>query len=447
MLDSDGALFGGTTKREVVRVDCELVSGRSFLRMDKKNRSNAIPTNLLSSVGVHIGGALFVPFQFLSQKGVVFGGSPAVRSSAYDLGGVKRGDFLAHRDHGVGECVGLRQVKNKDGSHQEFLMIKYGDGGVVSVDIGCLDIVSYYAPAYSEGVALDVMSRGGSWKRRVVAARKQIDGVVAHLLKLYVKRNDLLRPPSFVDSDLEKEFLQDFPFEDTIDQGSAWKEISSDMSSGSPMDRLLCGDVGFGKTEIAIRAAFRSVLSGSRVVVLAPTTILVNQLYSAFLSRLKPFSVNVEMVSRFRSAKEIVQIKSDIKNGLNDVIVGTHTVLNNSIYHKNIGLLVVDEEHRFGVKHKEKIKELKHKIDVLSMSATPIPRSMNLALTGLYSISMLQSPPRLRLPIITHVEYYNESLIRDAVLFESERGGQIYFIHNNINSIESIAEKIRFWSF
>jgi transcription-repair coupling factor (superfamily II helicase) len=205
----------------------------------------------------------------------------------------------------------------------------------------------------------------------------------------------------------------------------------------------LCGDVGFGKTELAIRAAFRVVVAGKRVVVLSPTTILANQLRSSFSARLGPEAISVDMVSRFRSQGGLGVVKNNINENNNDVLIGTHAVLNDDLYLKNIGLLIVDEEHRFGVKHKEKIRQFKSSVDVLSMSATPIPRSMNLALSGIYSVSMLQTPPRLRLPIITQVEYYNDLTIGAAIGFEVGRGGQVYFVHNDILSIKNITHKLQ----
>ncbi|MDP6852930.1 MAG: DEAD/DEAH box helicase [Candidatus Marinimicrobia bacterium] len=444
-MDADGSLLGGGAGDATAIFECEWVTVSSFAQMEENIKLSAQPTELLSSIGVLLSGQLYVPSHFASHKRELKSPTPSAQRNTLDLDGIQKGDFLVHRDHGIGECLGLKQTISNDGSLQEFLMLKYGDGGVVSVNIGRLDMVSLYSPSHVEGVVLDSITKGGLWKRKKASARKRIEEVVSQLLQLYVKRSDLMRPPLTGDVALEKEFILDFPFEDTGDQKEAWNQIAQDMSSPTPMDRLLCGDVGFGKTEIAIRASFRAVLSGKRVLIMAPTTILANQLYSAFSSRLAPYSINVEMVSRFRTQKDVSKIKQDITREKNDVIVGTHAVLNDVIYHKNMGLMVIDEEHRFGVKHKEKIKGMKNKIDVLSMSATPIPRSMNLAIAGLYSISMLQTPPRLRLPIITQVEFYNESLITETILFEVERGGQVYFIHNNVQNIASVASTIQGW--
>jgi transcription-repair coupling factor (superfamily II helicase) len=307
-----------------------------------------------------------------------------------------RGDYLVHRDHGVGVCVGL-VLKEGGVSAQELLSIKYNDGGVISTDIGSLDLIAFFAPAGTEGVVLDSLSKKGSWARKKLSAKKRAEEVIQHLLSLYVKRRGLLRPAFSQDPPLEGPFLASFSFEDTPDQVSAWNNISEDLSANSPMDRLLCGDVGFGKTELAIRAAFRVVGGGKRVVVLSPTTILANQLRSSFSARLGPEAISVDMVSRFRSQGGLGVVKKNIIENNNDVLIGTHAVLSDDLYLKNIGLLIVDEEHRFGVKHKERIRQFKSSVDVLSMSATPIPRSMNLALSGIYSVSMLQTPPRLRI--------------------------------------------------
>ncbi len=437
VLDESAKLCIGDSSLSLEQLQLKTVTHRQFYNMKGAAFKSVVSENGLSSIGiVDEDNNIAVPPWFIEKP-------PPVQKKvqAYkplDLSEIKRGDFLVHRDHGVGCCLGL-VLKEDVGEAQELLSIKYDDGGVVSVDTGCLDLITFFAPADTEHVVLDSLSKKNHWARKKIAAKKKAEEIIQKLLNLYVKRNDLLRPPYSQDLMLEKPFLSSFPFEDTPDQIRSWNEISDDLSANSPMDRLLCGDVGFGKTELAIRAAFRVVAANKRVVVLSPTTILANQLKSSFCARLEPNAISVDLVSRFRSQKELVGVKRDIVENKNDVLVGTHTILNDDIYLKNIGLLIIDEEHRFGVKHKEKIRAFKSSVDVLSMSATPIPRSMNLALSGICSVSMLQTAPRLRLPIKTKIEYYNDDIIKEAVEFEVGRGGQAYFVHNDIGSIKTVA--------
>jgi transcription-repair coupling factor (superfamily II helicase) len=396
----------------------------------------------LSSVGILGAEGAVVPDWFLKKK---YDNSVVKKIiSPIDLSGINKGDFLVHRDHGVCVFMGLVQ-KFIGGLEQEFVSLIFSDKATILVDIARLDIVTFYARSETEGVKLDSLSKKGVWARKKASAKAQAEETIMGLLNLYVKRGELKRPAYSYGGGLEKSFISSFPHIDTADQLSAWREISGDLSSSRPMDRLVCGDVGFGKTELAIRAAFRVVLSEKRVVVLSPTTILAKQLYYSFFTRVDDYGVSVEMVSRFRSKGDIVKVQGLIKRGLNDVLIGTHAVLNNDIYLKNIGLVIIDEEHRFGVRHKEKIREFKGGVDVLSMSATPIPRSMNMAISKIYSISTLQTPPKLRLPIKTSVEYYSFEVIRKAILFETARGGQVYFVHNDVNSIKGLAEMISSW--
>ena len=421
------------------------VSFNSFGRAGEGFFNSVLVDENLSSVGVVDNSKdIIVPPWFISAPTAVsrFSDPNKTTAPSLALSNIKRGDYLVHRDHGVGVCVGL--VGSPDGDMtQEFLSLKYEDGGIIRVDSGRLDLVDFYADAGSEDVSLDSLQKKAGWSRKRRAAKIRAEETIEYLLNLYVRRKDVSRSAFVSDNSMENQFLNDFPYEDTDDQITAWQEISNDLSSSAPMDRLLCGDVGFGKTEIALRAAFRVVLGGRRVLVLAPTTILVNQLFTSFCARLGPYAVNVELVSRFRSSKNIAAVQNDILSEKNDVLVGTHSILNNDIYLKNIGLLIIDEEHRFGVRQKESIKCFKDGVDVLSMSATPIPRSLNMALSGIYSISLLQTPPLMRLPIITRTGYFNETLIKEAVSFEVGRGGQIYFVHNNIQSIKSVTDLLR----
>ena len=440
-LDSDGELIIGNPNKILKNIQLQTITHRQFCAVYKNNCSSMGVVDGLSSVGLaDKNNNISIPLWFVDKKPLQEkgGGRPA----PLELEKICRGDYLVHRDHGVGVCVGL-VLKEGGVSAQELLSIKYNDGGVISTDIGSLDLIAFFAPAGTEGVVLDSLSKKGSWARKKLSAKKRAEEVIQHLLSLYVKRRGLFRPAFSQDPSLEGPFLASFSFEDTPDQVSAWNNISEDLSANSPMDRLLCGDVGFGKTELAIRAAFRVVGGGKRVVVLSPTTILANQLCSSFSARLGPEAISVDMVSRFRSQGGLGVVKKNIIENNNDVLIGTHMVLNDDLYLKNIGLLIVDEEHRFGVKHKERIRQFKSSVDVLSMSATPIPRSMNLALSGIYSVSMLQTPPRLRLPIITRVEYYNDLTIVAAISFEVGRGGQVYFVHNDIVSIKNITHKLQ----
>ena len=411
-----------------------------------KNLQNIFSTvetiSSLDFVGFTFKKTATVPAWFIKKEST-FDMEPS-KASPISLSNISVGDFLVHRDHGVCVFLGLVQ-KESGGENQEFVSVKFSDGAKVLINSTRLDLITFYAPFNKEGVRLDSLSKKGVWLRKKASAKAQAEETISSLLNLYVKRSDLKRDPYIRDFDFEKNFISSFPYNDTIDQVSAWKEISEDLEASRPMDRLLCGDVGFGKTELAIRAAFRVVLSKKRVVVLSPTTILANQLYSSFLNRVKNFGVDVDMVSRFRSKKDVLFIKSSIEKGLNDILIGTHALLNDDIYLKNIGLVVIDEEHRFGVKQKEKIKEFKGGVDVLSMSATPIPRSMNMAISKIYSISTLQSPPKLRLPIKTRVEYYNFKTIQEAISFEINRGGQVYFVHNDIASIKSLTALVSSW--
>ena len=441
VFEDNSRLTIGNPSWKVNNFTIDKVPYRKFYSNKDNTFNSVIIDEDLSSLGfLDEDNNIVVPRWYL-EKGI-----PNERTSdsiaQLDLSEIKRGDYLVHRDHGVGMCMGLI-LKSDGGSSQELLSLKYDDGGCVSVDTGSLDLISFYASADTENISMDSLSKRNHWGRKKRSAKKRAEEVMQHLLNLYVQRNDLYRTPFPKDDVLEKSFLSSFSFEDTPDQKRVWGEISKDLSGKYPMDRLLCGDVGFGKTEMAIRAAFRVVISKKRVLVLAPTTILANQLKSSFSSRLEPWAVSVDLVSRFRSQTEIKEIKDDICTFNNDVLIGTHALLNDDVYLKNVGLLIVDEEHRFGVKHKEKIRGLNSSIDVLFMSATPIPRSMNLALSGIYSISMIQTPPKFRLPIKTQVECFSDNIIKEVVEFELGRGGQVYFVHNDVNSIKYVSNKIQ----
>ena len=412
----------------------------------KKNKNyNILSDDCLSSTAiVYNDEDCFVPLWFQNKKSRSRVELQINNKPIFNIKDIAVGDYLVHRDFGVGVYSGIITNENAVGI-QELIVIRYNEGGVLRVDTKNLDLVDFFASHGSENISLDSLNKTATWKRKLSAAKKNAEETVGYLLNLYIKRNKLIREPFIETKKMEKELLNDFPFKDTPDQAIAWNEISNDLKSQNPMDRLLCGDVGFGKTEIAIRAAFRCVLNNKRVVVLAPTTILVGQLFSSFCSRLNKYGVSVEMVSRLKTTKEIKVIKNKSSNNKIDVLIGTHTLLNHHAYIEGLGLLIVDEEHRFGVSHKEKIKNIKSSTDVLSMSATPIPRSLNLAFTGIYSISLLQTPPLMRYPIITRVGFFDKNTIIKAIEYEVERGGQVFFVHNDVKNIEKMTLILAEW--
>jgi len=352
------------------------------------------------------------------------------------------GDYVVHQDCGIGLFRGTKILEGNGGSLQELLVLEYFDGGLVSVDINHLHKLSHYANGETDNVVLDSLNKKGLWGKKKRRAKKQAEEVVESLLAAYAMRSEINRPEFTVDTQIESLFINQFPYEETVDQKRAWNEISNDLSGIKPMDRLLCGDVGFGKTELAIRAAFRAVLNGKFVIVLAPTTILAQQLESAFRDRLTSFGVFVNSLSRFKTKKEIRLIKDLWVGGKIDVLIGTHAVLYDDIFLNNIGLIIVDEEHRFGVKQKEMIRAIKHTIDVLSMSATPIPRTLNLALSGIREISTLTTPPKSRLPIETQISYFNDALIKSAIINEKYRDGQLFFVHNDVKTLPNYVSYI-----
>ncbi|NOZ09129.1 MAG: DEAD/DEAH box helicase [FCB group bacterium] len=434
--------MGGDTPATQINFPLEPIDFDFFLKLNAENCE--VSTHLVNSGFIDKTGKTVVPPWFIGR-------SPRNRKKTETRGNRPRdivledlqvGDFLAHRDHGVGIYRGLKQ-ETIDDKINEYLILEYADNSLIYVSTEKFRRISFYASGNEIGVIPDSLHKKTKWKRKKAAAQRQAEAAVAFLVDLYAKESSLKRPPYPVEAETEQILLNQFDYEDTPDQQTSWNEISADLSQSKPMNRLLCGDVGFGKTEIAIRAAFRVAYSGKMVVVLAPTTILANQLYAAFDARLKGFSINVDIISRFRSKNEVNEIKLKIKQGVIDVIVGTHALLSDNIVYNNIGLLIVDEEHRFGVSQKEKLKTLQKSIDVLYMSATPIPRTLHMALNGIRNISTLFTPPKTRLPINTQISYYDIELIERAINFEIKRGGQVFFVHNNTKSLPEIADKIQ----
>lgn len=351
------------------------------------------------------------------------------------------GDYVVHMDHGIGHFEGMTQ-KEVDGTNREYLELTYAEGDKLFVPVDQADKLSKFV--YEEGQE-PILTRLGTneWKRITKKTKEETDRIAKELLLLYAKRAKSKGFSFGEDSDAQRKFEEAFPYEETPGQRKAIEDFKKDMEGGHPMDRLICGDVGFGKTEVAMRAAFKAVQGGKQVAVLAPITILADQHYHNFVERMKGFGVRTEMLSRFRSQKEQTAILELLKKGDLDIIIGTHRLLQEDVVFHRLGLVVIDEEQRFGVKQKEKFKDLRASVDILTLTATPIPRTLNLGLHKLRDISTITTPPPGRLPIITEVRRYSDSLIRHAILFELKRKGQIFVLHNRVETIDSFADKLR----
>jgi transcription-repair coupling factor (superfamily II helicase) len=363
----------------------------------------------------------------------------AARAFLSDLRDLKVGDLVVHVDHGIGAFAGLKQIGVGD-APQEFLELRYAGDDKLFVPVERLDLVQKYTGATKP--PLDRLG-GTSWERAKSRVKKAMRDMAEELLKLYAARKAVAGHAFSPDSHWQEEFEDAFEYDLTPDQAAAVAEIKRDMEAATPMDRLLCGDVGYGKTEVAMRAAFKAVMDGKQVAVLAPTTVLAFQHQKTFRERFAGFPVRVELVSRFRTPAEQKEALADLAAGKVDIIVGTHRLLSKDVEFRDLGLLVVDEEQRFGVAHKERIKQLRKKVDVLTMSATPIPRTLNMSLVGIRDMSIIETPPKDRLSIQTNVVKFDQDVIRRAIQSELTRGGQVYFVHNRVESIFSIGGLIQ----
>ena len=354
---------------------------------------------------------------------------------------LKPGDYVVHANHGIGVFKGIKQI-DIAGNTRDYLDIVYDKGDKLYVPVDQLDLVQKYIG--SEGKTPKINKLGGNeWQKAKAKVRKSINEIAEDLVKLYAARAALKGYKYSKDTEWQRQFEDEFPYEETPDQLTSLEEIKHDMESDKPMDRLLCGDVGYGKTEVAIRAAFKAVMDGKQVAFLVPTTILAEQHYKNLKKRFSDFPVKIDMISRFRTAKQQKATLQALKEGNVDILIGTHRLVSKDISFKDLGLLIVDEEQRFGVAQKEKIKSLKKNVDVLTLSATPIPRTLHMSLTGVRDISVIETPPEERYPIQTYVVEQNDQLIRDAILREVGRGGQVYFVYNRVESIQSVANYIR----
>ena len=354
---------------------------------------------------------------------------------------LKVGDYVVHDNHGVGIYRGIEKI-GVDGFYKDYLKISYKDGGNLYVAINQLDMLQKYIGGDAAKPALNKLG-GGEWGRAKSRVRGAIKILAEDLVKLYAQREAARGYTYSTDTVWQVEFEETFPYEETDDQLAAINDVKRDMESGKIMDRLICGDVGYGKTEIAIRAAFKAVQDGRQVAYLVPTTILAQQHYNTFTQRMKDFPVSVELLSRFRTTKQQGVALSGMKNGLVDIVIGTHRLLSKDIGFKNLGLVIVDEEQRFGVSHKEKLKRLTENVCVLTLTATPIPRTLHMSLTGIRDMSVLEEPPEERRPIQTYVMEYNPESVKDAINREVSRGGQVYYLHNRVSNIHEVASRVQ----
>ncbi len=350
------------------------------------------------------------------------------------------GDYVVHTEYGIGRFVGLKK-RTLDGNEREYLVIEFAGSDTLYVPIHQADRLTRYIGADDQEPTL---SRLGSseWSKTKEAAREAAEAVARELLELYATRENIHGHAFSPDSPWQHELEASFPYIETEDQLRVLQEVKADMESPQPMDRLICGDVGYGKTEIALRAAFKAVLDGKQVAILVPTTVLAQQHFTTFSQRLTPFPIKVEMLSRFRTRHEQKEILDLTAVGGVDILIGTHRLLQPDVVFRDLGLLIIDEEQRFGVTHKERLKQMRTEVDVLTLTATPIPRTLYMSLSGIRDISVINTPPEERLPVLTHVGPFDEKLVRQAILRELDREGQIFYLHNRVSTIQAIARRL-----
>jgi transcription-repair coupling factor (superfamily II helicase) len=356
-----------------------------------------------------------------------------------DLRDLRPGDLVVHLDHGIGRFTGFRRIE-VEGNSLEMLVLEYRGRDTLLVPVERADLIQKYASGDGGGAPKLDRLGGGTWRRRRARVKKAVREMAAEMLRMAAVRSSARGHCFSPDSPWQREFEDAFEHELTVDQLRAVDEIKGDMEIARPMDRLLCGDVGYGKTEVAIRAAFKAVLDGKQVAILAPTTILVEQHLDTLTRRLAGFPVESRMLSRFSSRRQAREVVQGLRDGRVDVVVGTHRLLSSDVMFRDLGLVILDEEQRFGVRQKERLKTLRTEVDVLAMSATPIPRTLNMSLSGLRDISLIETPPRDRQAVETSVLQFSEELVRESILYEKERGGQVFFVHNRVRSIGALAQ-------
>ncbi|MBN2898926.1 MAG: transcription-repair coupling factor [Clostridia bacterium] len=412
--------------------DGEMLSGQCFIIEEQLSKGvvfDAIKFVVLSD---------FELFSVRKSKRRSFDKSRQIIKSYSDL---SPGDLVVHESHGVGKYIGIDQL-TVDNMKKDYFKIMYSGDDYLYIPIDQMELIQKYIGGEVASLKLNKLG-GNEWKRAKSKVKKSIEDMTDELLVLYAERKARRGHAFGQDTDWQRQFEDMFPYEETRDQLKCIEEIKRDMESVLPMDRLLCGDVGFGKTEVAIRAAFKAVMDSKQVAILAPTTLLAQQHYTTLKERFSKFPATVEVLSRFKTKKEQDVILENVRNGTVDVIVGTHRLLSKDVVFKDLGLLVIDEEQRFGVKHKEKIKQLKTNVDVLTLTATPIPRTLHMSLVGVRDMSVIEDPPEDRYPIQTYVVEHDDYLLRDAIDREIGRGGQVFYVYNQVKDIDKIADNIR----
>ena len=388
-----------------------------------------------AGISVVCEGDIFTTREIKNKK--KYGGGEKIESFA----DISEGDYVVHERHGVGIYRGLDKVET-DGRKRDYITIEYAGGSKLFVPVERLEVIGKLSG--KDGAKRKLNKLGGTeWQKTRNTVKSKIDNIAKELVELYALRQIKQGFAYSPDTPWQREFEELFPYEETADQERAIEDTKRDMESGKIMDRLICGDVGFGKTEVSIRAAFKAVQDNKQVAYLVPTTILCEQHYNTFRERMKDFPVNISMLSRFATAKDIKQTISDLKSGKCDIVIGTHRLLSKDVEFKNLGLLIIDEEQRFGVKHKEQIKQLRKNVDVLTLTATPIPRTLHMSLVGLRDISLLDEPPVDRLPIQTYVMEYDEEFVKEAINRELKRNGQVYYVYNRVDNIEDVTINLR----
>ena len=430
--------------RQVIELD----SWSDFVRLDRSQSQQAICVTVSD-----ISQGLVLPELLLISESQLFGNRVQQRRRRQqqqdqnadaiikNLTELKLGAAVVHIDHGIGRYLGLKIIE-VDQLKEEFLTLKYADDALLYVPVACLHLISRYTGTDPDNAPLHKLGSDNWSKAKQKAAQKAHD-VAAELLDIYARRAARQGFAHQAYSEAYRQFAQSFAFEETEDQAQAIQQVLADMASDQPMDRLVCGDVGFGKTEVAMRAAFTAVHSNQQVAVLVPTTLLAEQHYQSFKDRFANLAVNIEVLSRFKSAKQQQQVIQQLANGQIDILVGTHKLLQADVKFSRLGLIIIDEEHRFGVKQKESLKALRAEVDVLALTATPIPRTLNMSMAGIRDLSIIATPPAKRLSIKTFVHHKDDMLIKEAILREILRGGQVYFLHNEVKTIEATARELQ----